>query len=559
MAPVLPPPGIRSDLPRVDPSPFWAHAINVRFRLGQPETVGFIKRVLDVAGAQLQLPGADRYRSILTTPSSLSAAFGGQVLFGSASKVVAMTFDAASTPVTGTRWQLDEITPAGFSTLPDTLPSPPTGGIDIPPNVAFVPQDDVVVIVKANDNANGPWSWDRDPGNVAVAISTAPPGAVGAAVVNRHLVLLGAQSVGETGQTTPPLAPVPGHAERFLTVRWSDFADFANWNQSVDTLAGETQLDSGSRIVGGGRVRQGVACWTDENLWIITYDPTSEAVFIPTVVDGSGGLMSNQAWCETDGRIWYFDTNRRLMVYDGGSPRPVPNPIKASTIERISQTQLARAYLWANPEFDEVVLCYPTSGASDPDAQLVYNYALDAWYPWGFSRTAWHRRKSMIDAVAVDATGLLFWHDTDSGLEQPYLLPPSYAPGLGVVSVLPSGNSAPAAADVVPFDFALFTNPIPTGEVTSTTYGQTRLQWDMIGVAAVGAADTLDIHSAAYGQSQIPGAQVFTDVVTIAAGDTAVDIRLGGKMVQLGITGDQIKTQVRIGAFNRTVKAGGKR
>lgn len=560
MPPMLPDPGLRSDRPRIVDRPFWCAGVNIRFRSsdGLAETVGFSSKVLDISGTHIQLAGDDEYRSILVSPSSISGLSGGQILFGSSSAVKVMTFDATSTPVPGTRWQIDDITGLSWDTVPDTLPNPPTGAIEVPPNVVFLPQDDLVVAFKANDNAARPFLWERDPSAVMTELSNAPLGAVGGAIINRILLLLGAQSVGETGQSDPVVAPQPTFPQRYLTCRWSDQFDFDNWNQSDVTLSGELQLDSGSRIIGGGRVREGVAVWTDEALWILSFVPDPDIIFSPKVIDGSSGLMSNQSWCETEGRVWYFDTNRRLVVYDGGSPRPIPNPCKMATIERLNETQIARSYMFANPEFDEVVLAYPTEDSENCDTQLVYNYLLDAWSIWRFPRTAWHRRKGNINAIAVSPGGHLYWHDIDSGIGDDYLIPPSYVAPAS--SGLPEGTGSPASADVEPFSFALFTNPFTSGDVTGSTLRETRLHWNMVAAPAVGSeADTITVHSVGYGISQIKGAPLTTDVVRLEVGDLSADIRVAGKALQLGVQGAQVKTQIRFGEFSLTVKGGGPR
>lgn len=562
MTTFMPDPGVTSDRTRINAEPFFAHGVNVRWRAsdGLGETVGFTAQMRYLGGGHMQLNGDAAFRSVITAPCSLPGLEGAQIIAGSSSDIYVITYDPNSLPSPGTRWQKNNITPAGFETIPDTLPSPPTGAVEVPPNVAFVPLDDLVVILKANDPSLTPFVWERDPATDATALASAPKGAVGAAVVQRILVLLGAQSVGETGQSDPALPPLAEFPNRLLTVRWSNQFDFDDWNQSDVTLAGELQLDRGARIVGGGAVRQGVAVWSDEHLVILTYSTDIDVVFAPTVVDGSTGLLANQAWCETEGKIWYVDSSRRLMVYDGGQPRPIPNPNKLTSIEPLSPEQSARVQLFAYPEFDEVVISYPALNPDDPDHQLAYNYGLSCWYPWQFSRTAWMRRKGGVDAVSIDRQNFVYFQDIDSGIVDPYLLPPSYLPP-GGDGALPSGTVAPAAADVEPFSFALFTNPMLMGEPTSQSGRSTRIHWDRIATPATGLSqpDQLEIHAVGYGVAQIEDADLKSNVVTVETGDLSADVRIAGKAIQLGIVGEEIKTQLRFGAITMTAASGGTR
>ncbi len=540
MASIVPPPGIMSDQPRFDHKPFYAQGVNIRFRMGLPETVGLTGPIRTLAGDPLQLPGVFPYRSLLNSQSQSAA----QIMGGSADRVAVISFDPGSLPATGRRYQVADITPANFSTS-DDLPDPDTGAVFIPPNVAFAPQEDVVVMIKANDATKPVWYWDRDIANTAQVLNNAPPGAVGLAIANRVLVLIGAQSFTH---------PDP---ERYLTVRWSDRNNFEDWTPTDINESGELQLsdESGSRLIGGGLTRFGVACFTNAALHILTETFDINSVFDPQIIDGSGGLMSNQAWCEMDGSLWYFDPARNLRVYDGGAARTIPNPLKMSTVERMCDCNLARASLNANPEFSEIILNYVIAGDDEPNRQLIYNVAENAWSISAFQRGAWSQRVGTVETLAVTQDNMVKRHDINTG----YGIDFTYPPNVALPDPLPP-PAAPPVADVDPFSFYLFTNAITGDPMTNETLRTTRMHWSYIHSSADGAGgDLLTFHVTGYGLSDIPNADQTHDAVTVPVGQGAVPIRVSGKGLVYGISGTDIRTFLRIAGPTPTLGEGASR
>lgn len=563
---LAPPPGLNFDQPNVAPQAFWTLGTNVRFRLGAIETIGLSGRMLDVSDTPVALPVPTApYRKLFTSPNSSFS----QILAGSVDQLRLMEYDAGSTPVQGTRYLTADLTPTALPAAQDVLPNPSPGRVQIPPVWWFDDQDDVIVGARANVPDEPPYSWDRNrttpfapitasdhPNNTPenpVPPTPVPLGSVGGGILNRILVLLGTQSF-----TNPDPRPE-------MTIRWSDRFDFGQWTPSDVTISGELQLEGGSRIVGGGVVGFGVIAWTDKRMALLTETFDPDSVFSRKYIDGGRGLLANNAWCEADGSVWWIDEHRVLNVFDGGRPRQIPNPLKYGTIERLGDRQLARVYLEPNPEYSEVIIHYPDLDETNPDAQIVYNYLLDAWSYWRLPRTGWHARVGSIPNVAINPGGDVYFHDLDLGLPEAYTTIPSdpdipAATSQPLPQGAPRGNQGSVPPEFIEaFDFQVWTNLVTTQEVTEKTWEMTRIHADHLPLPTVGSeADGFYVRLIGYGEAQVEST-LYQDFQFFTQGSNAKDFRVGGKALRIGVQGSQVKTVFRFAGFSVNPGDGGQR
>jgi hypothetical protein len=527
---IAPAPGLKIDRPPVTFTPIWWYGYNVRFRMGLLETIGLFGPARTAGGARLTLPDAGApYRKAFTSPSTTT----GQILFGSANRVQLVDYDPASTPLTGTRWRQTEVTPAGLSAATDVIPTPSAARIEIPPVWWFSDQEDLVVGGRSNVASDPVYAWDRNSANDFVPLAGSPTGGVGGGILNRILVLLGCTSL-----TDPDPA-------RSMTIRWSDRFNFEEWTPSDINVSGELQLEGGSRIVGGGPTGFGMVAWTDKRMALLTetFDPNS--VFARRYIDGGRGLLANNSWVEADGQVWWFDENRVLNIFDGGRPRQVLNPLKYATIERISDAQIARSYMTSSPEHSEIILHYCEAGSTEPDAQLVYNYADDAWSIWRLRRGCWHPRVGVIPSVAVNDLNEVIFHDLDTGLPSAYITGPALVgPSPPAALSLPT-TTLINASDVDPVDFVFGTNIITPESVTRQSKRTTRLAINYVPAPAVGASDSFTAQITGYGKAQVVNVDVNSDWKVFSNGRQSEDFRVGGKALQIAIYGTGVKTVFR--------------
>lgn len=547
--------GTQGDMPLISPAPWVWKGDNIRVRAGRVETLGLFGPLRTVAGAQITLPGSDKYRRVFTTSSTTT----GQIIIASSSSVQLLEYDATSTIATGRRWAVYAITPAGLTVETDVLTVPSAGRVEIAPVWWFADQDDIVVGSRADVANDKVFVWDRNRVNVMTEIGAArnpadpewlnghtgvpgeggspaadpsnpptpvPHGAVGGGILNRILVLLGASSFTD---------PDP---RRFMTIRWSDRFNYGQWTPSDLTLSGEIQLEGGSRIVGGGVTGFGVIAWTDKRMAMLT-ETFDNNVFRRTYVDGGRGLLSNTAWCEADGQVWWLDEARTLNVFDGGRPRQVINTNKLATFERLDDPQASRIFLTPNPEFGEIIISYSDTSGTDANRQLIYNYLHDVWYPWSLERTGWFPRSGVIRPVAIDHDGDVWQHDLDSGLIPPY--------------VATLGKQV-AAADVEPYDWSFTTNLITQPDPGYSSWHGTKITMDTLYAPAAGVEDSFDVEVEGFREPRL-GETTESETQTFDQDTVMRDYRIGGKAIRMTASGTSQKTVWRFGMIEI---AGGK-
>jgi hypothetical protein len=407
---------------------------------------------------------------------------------------------------------VNEITPVALPAAVDVVSDPSAARVEIPPVWHFLDQEDLIVCIRSNTPDTPVYYWERDVAAKALPLTEAPTGAVGGAIVNRVLVLYGADSFGA------PATP------RSLIVRWSDRFDFNEWTPSDVNISGELPLDGGgSRIVGGGLTGFGQCVWTDKRLALLTETGDINSVFARRYIAGSGGLMANLSWCEVDGRVWYFDDARNLRVYDGGTPRTISNPIRLGTIERLSDREVARAYMVANPEFEEILLWYPVGNSDVPNACVVYNYGDDSWHFWSHERGAYAGRLGVIRSLGADGQGNLWQHDLDVSLPSPWLLGTS---AFGTKKEIP-------VSDVEPFDAYWETNLITLESPTQDAWQGVRVLMDHLPSPADGAeGDKATLTVAGYRDATARG-DVQTTSQLFEQGQAEADFRSAGKAITL--------------------------
>lgn len=550
-------PGVLSDLPWVTPPGQMkaGRGLNIRWRLGQLETLGLFGALRNLSGEQIQVPqtAGQPVRSLYTVQS----ASGTQILAGALNRIDLIDVDPASTPGGETRYRHAQIGTALSPSITETLPDPTLKRIIIPATWWFSENDSVVVGQRAGVDESV-RAWNRNPASPFAPIPAyaagdtlgspslfAPKKAVGGGILNNILVLLGCDS----------FSGVAG--EERMVVRWSARNNFELWDPTIvidpvtgqANVSGELRLDRGSRIVGGGATAFGVVAWTDKAMAVVAETGDLATVLGRVYVDGASGLLSNRAWCEADGRIWWVDASRTLRVYDGGRPQDIENPMRRGTIDRVNETATARVYVSSNPEYGEILVWYPSGDSTECDRAMVYNYREDAWSIWGLNRTHWFPRQGLQDAVAVALNGTVYAHDLGPGCPSAYrpdaLLPLGPGTGCGDGALIGASNVEPIEA------FAEF-GPMVAPEAGAQTFSGTRLLMSWLPTPAIGAeGDIVRVTLMGFENASVRD-QRYEEAQDWGQGDTRRDYRVSGRALSIRMEFPAVKTVYRLGHVDLT-------
>lgn len=566
MPPVQIIPGVMSDIPWITSfgSMKAGRGLNIRWRLGQLETLGLFGPLRDLAGDPLQVPLTDNrpVRALYT----LQGADRVQVLAGAANRIDLVTVNPASPGGADTRYQVTQLGAALTPTASETLPNPTLKSTPISPVWWFAEQDRTVIGSRAGVNESL-RAWDRNPANgfdpivayepgdpLGSPTGAAPKKAVGGGILNGIAVLLGCDS----------FSGVAG--EEALTVRWSARRNFQLWDPTIvidpvtgqANISGEFQLDRGSRIIGGGQSGFGIVAWTDKAMTVISETNNLATVLRRDFVDGARGLLANRSWCEADGRVWWMDGGRTLNVYDGGRAQEIDNPMRRGTIDRVNEGAATRIYMAPNPEYGEILIFYPSGDATECDRAMVYNYRENAWSIWGLNRSHWYPRQGIQEAVAVDLAGVIYAHDVGPACPNAFrpdaLLPLGPGTGCGDGNLIGATNLTPITG------FAEF-GPMVSPEAGTQTFSGMRLLASWLPTPAIGAeGDELAVTLMGFRNANVRDDR-FEETQQWTQSDTVKDYRVSGRAVSMRIEFTDIKTVYRLGYVDLTLNGsdGGER
>lgn len=512
--------GCISDDAPVSTQPDVLYSENMRWRRGRPETIGLQSRVRE--------PLAQNPITVTPPTAPLMTIFHDRkyIVFGGDAK---------------------EVTFLDWETGVKTVVPTPEAGESGP--WWFLSNESVIIGARACLAHTGRVYTFNRATLVTAVLPNSPNGVLGGGIVAGVLFL-----VGVDGFAPGPNAPAE------LTVRWSarrsdDSSSgspagpfgFEDWTPSDRNASGEFLLESGTELIGGGGTSFGGVAWTDKAGYL--FRPRDD-LYTFTEEEIGGGLLANQAWCEADNRIWWFDQARSLNVYDGGSVSQVINPMRMASVELMDPTTLSSAALSARASHGEIILRYRDIYGSQ--RQIVHNYRENVWYPWRLNRVGMTDRYGPRPAIGVTTIGEIFFDDLASALDESHLRgepPNEFAPfpTQSYNGIMPP----PGQQSVEPFDFRLsttiFVSDMPNvvglralNLVLSHTYGT------LPGLTPLGF-DYLTLRLYSYDEAARDAPTISSDEQEMRIGTYGADFRSGGRALRLIVLGNQIQTFVRFG------------
>ena len=229
-----------------------------------------------------------------------------------------------------------------------------------------------------------PYYWDRTLGTTARAVSLAdwPAGATSAPTVtrrlmlsgaDRHLVCFGTNPIGETAQD-------------LLMVRWSDQENPFDWYPTATNTAGSQRIATGSEIVCAQKTRQEILIWTDSSLYAMRFTGPPYTFTISMLANNVSIIGPNAAVTVGDNAFWMDREN--FYVYTG-RVQTVPCTLLRYVFDDINLSQNHKCFAASNKMFDEVFWFYPSSGSTEIDRYVKFNFTENTWDLGTMARTAW--------------------------------------------------------------------------------------------------------------------------------------------------------------------------
>ena len=223
---------------------------------------------------------------------------------------------------------------------------------------------------------------------------------------DRHVIAFGCDPEGDPGVQDP------------LVIRFSDQENAAEWRALPTTTAGELRLGTGTEIIGAVQTKQQIIVLTDVSIHAMQYlgDP-----FTFGVQEVSSNISTIGPRCMiAAGDMVFWMGKGEFYAYDG-TVQQLPCDVKEYVFDGLNSQQGLKVQAGHNAAFAEVWWFYPSSGSSENDSYVVYNYAQRVWYYGRMARTAWLDRDLLAYPLAAGTDNILYYHENgfDDGSQNP--------------------------------------------------------------------------------------------------------------------------------------------
>jgi hypothetical protein len=166
-------------------------------------------------------------------------------------------------------------------------------------------------------------------------------------------------------------------------VKWSTRADPgsvpASWDHTDATRdAGEFDLAEGyDYIIDGLALRDGFMIYKRSSVWRIE-EIGGVFVFKSSKVLGTSGALNRNCIAEIDGQHFVL-TNEDVVIHDGFQSQSILDEVaRRELFEDIDPTYSDRAFVFKNPAYSEMLVCYPQIGQQLCTRALVWNWKTKA-------------------------------------------------------------------------------------------------------------------------------------------------------------------------------------
>ncbi len=301
-----------------------------------------------------------------------------------------------------------------------------SGGLTTTTQIRLWSHDNFGEDLLTNPRDSGVFYWDKSTGTNARSVELSTISGTKRSVPtickqimvsdrDRHVLAFGADGLG--GSTD-----VQGNGVQDpLLIRFSSQESPIDWYPTETNTAGDLRLGSGSTFVRAIETKREILIWTDTAL-------TSMRFIGPPFTFGLQQLASNitiagpNAAVATEDFVFWMGIDN-FYVYAGQTTQ-LPCTVKDHVFQDIDLEQLDKVYAGVNSEYGEAMWLYPSSGATENDRYVIYNYLDKIWYYGTLARTSWLDRGTRNFPLATEGGYLYnheFGHDDDGSAMTSYI------------------------------------------------------------------------------------------------------------------------------------------
>lgn len=194
-------------------------------------------------------------------------------------------------------------------------------------------------------------------------------------------------------------------------IAWSDQEAMTVWAPTTENQAGGWNLSGKGKLMCGKRARRESLVWTDDALYGMVYIG-GELGYSIKERGSSCGVISRLAATVVDGKaIWMG--KRSFFTYDG-YVAPLPSEVGEYVFSDLNRAQASKINVQVRAEFGEVTWHYPSSGSTECDRYVTFNYREDIWYIGELERTCGVDSEVYGYPLSADSNGVVYQHESGS-------------------------------------------------------------------------------------------------------------------------------------------------
>lgn len=319
------------------------------------------------------------------------------------------------------------------------------------------------------------YLWEEATDDQAEAVSGAPAYMRAMFVTGeRFIMALGSGSDG----TTP------------MRVQWPDQDDPTDWTPSASNTANSRTLQSGSRLINGTLLSDGInLVWSDTSVYVFQYTG-SDFIYDSRLAGTHCGLIAPLAFARVSGVAFWMSGDGFHMFASGVQPVPQADDILDFVFGDMDPSQITKVFCIYDQKQGQVRWHYCSLGETEPDKYVDVMVGDWTWTTGTLDRTGGTAyRAGDSSMLLVDTDGVIYSHgvglDADGAAMESYVTFGLYALGRSEVNVDVMGIIPDCQRQVGDLTYEIYTKERPNAAANFDEQTVTMGPTDEIGDARV--------------------------------------------------------------------------
>ena len=201
----------------------------------------------------------------------------------------------------------------------------------------------------------------------------------------------------------------PGGAQR--KIQWGSQESLTDFTPTLVNTAGDLEIQTKGRIIGGFKTRYGVLIFTTSDVWRTNYLGPPYVYATERLTEGGGPVGMKCIAGSADFVAWM--SRGRFWSYTGGYIKELECSVADYIFNDINLDVEGLIAAGHSGEFGEIIFFYPREGDSVCTRYVTYSYREEHWTTGELERTALEPSDALGYPVWAGSDGYLYRHEMD--------------------------------------------------------------------------------------------------------------------------------------------------